>query len=88
MGWMTLVDQFIHVATALISVVLFVISRRVYGTERDEKFLYVSAAFGFFFIKEALLLFQSFAGSWWAIDFSAHILNLVILACFFRGTVK
>lgn len=88
MDWMTFGDRMLHVLTASISVVLLIVSKRAYLTRQDSKFLYVSTAFGFFFLKEVLLLSQSIMGDWWIIDFSAHVLNFIILACFFRGTVK
>lgn len=88
MELLTLGDQVLHLMTGLLSGVLFIVSYRSYRTMKSDKFLYVSVAFGFFLIKEILLLYQAFQGSWWAIDFSAHILNLIILTSFFRGVTK
>lgn len=88
MEWLSAADKLVHLISAIVSTLLLVVSFRAYRTKRDERFLYVAAAFAFFFIKEIILLYQAIAGGSMAISFSAHMLNVVILACFFGGITR
>jgi hypothetical protein len=89
MDWIVVTDRMLHTVAASLSVLLFLVSYRAYKSKRGDKFLYISAAFGIFFVKETLLFLQSWAmTTHWAVDFSAHVLNLMMLLTFLRGITK
>jgi hypothetical protein len=81
-------DTLLHVITLIVAVALFIVSISSYRKKGNKKFLYVCSAFGIFALKEVMIT-ASIAGI--QIPGSTgltHILNLVILALFFRGTIR
>lgn len=84
----TIFDKTLHIITFAVATSLFALSYRAYKKKRNEKFLYVCIAFGVFAVKEGLVTTNSILLDSTNATAVVHILNLVILGLFFRGTVK
>lgn len=84
----TPLDLALHAATVAAALALFAVSYRAYRKKENEKFMYVCAAFGVFALKEAVVTASVSGLSIGFLTGLSHVLNLVILALFFRGTVK
>lgn len=84
----TTLDLGLHSLTVAAALALFAVSYRAYMKKENEKFLYVCAAFGVFAVKESVVTASVMGLSTGFLTGLSHILNLVILALFFRGTVK
>lgn len=84
----TTLDLILHMLTVAAALGLFGVSYTAYRKKENEKFLYVCSAFAVFAVKEIFVTADTLGyGSGLLIGVS-HVLNLVILALFFRGTVK
>ncbi|MFB6203135.1 MAG: hypothetical protein ABEK01_01440 [Candidatus Nanohaloarchaea archaeon] len=82
------IDAGMHAATVLLSALLLLVSYRSYRESSNPRFFYVMLAFGIFSFKETMILanvavIQSSVVTWFT-----HVLNLLILLVFFRGTVR
>jgi hypothetical protein len=89
MGYhVSILDVLLHLATFLVAGVLFTISALSYKRKNNEKFRYIASAFGVFSLKEFVLLLNN--GMMHTSIFSElnHVLNLVILLLFYRGTTR
>lgn len=84
----TALDIALHTVTMLVASVLVAVSYIAYVKKQNEKFLYVCIAFGVFCIKEILITINTLYEVSVTGGAVVHVLNLVILALFFRGTVK
>ena len=83
----TLLHVILHIITILVALGLFIVSAISYRRDRRTKFLYISGAFLFFFIKEilqALIVFFYTNTD----PIMIHPLNLIILILFFAGVSK
>ncbi len=83
----TQVDILLHVVTVLTASALFLVSFKAYRRKENGKFLYICLAFGVFSLKEFVLAANILMESS-AVTAAVHLLNLLILALFFRGTLK
>lgn len=83
-----ILDVILHLATFLVAGVLFTISALSYKRKDNEKFRYIASAFGVFSLKEFVVLLNN--GMMYASVFSElnHVLNLMILLLFYRGTTR
>ncbi len=77
----------LHIITIVVAFGLFVLSAISYIRDRRVKFLYITAAFLTFFIKEIILALDYFIYSN-ADPIITHPLNLVILILFFVGVTR
>lgn len=84
----TTLDLVLHMATVAAALGLFGVSYTAYRKKENEKFLYVCAAFAVFSVKEGIVMADILGYGADAIIGVSHVLNLVILGLFFRGTVK
>jgi hypothetical protein len=84
----TILDLALHSITVAAALALFAVSYRAYRKKENEKFLYVCAAFSVFAVKEAIVTASVIGYGTGFMTGISHVLNLVILALFFRGTVK
>ncbi|MFB6242125.1 MAG: hypothetical protein ABEJ36_05000 [Candidatus Nanosalina sp.] len=84
----TTVDLLLHIITLVAAAALFVVSLRAYRRKDNEKFLYICLAFGVFAVKEGIVTAEVLGLGLSILTGLSHVLNLVILALFFRGTVK
>lgn len=84
----TQIDTILHILTFLVATALFLVSLRSYRKKGNEKFLYVCSAFGVFALKEAIITGSIIGVQFGGLTGVTHVLNLVILGLFFRGTVK
>jgi hypothetical protein len=86
---MVLGHSMMHIITAVVASILFVLSLITYTRTKKGKFLFICGAFLLFAVKEIVL-----AVSTVGLDaeptsiFSTHILNLIILAMFAYGILK
>lgn len=81
-------DILLHIANFLVAGALFTISVLSYKKKENEKFYYIASAFGVFSLKEFISLMNT--GMMQSSMFSElnHVLNLVILLLFYRGTTR
>lgn len=84
----TVLDIVLHMATLLVASGLVAVSYIAYVKKQNEKFFYVCIAFGVFCIKEILITVNTLYDTSPTVGATVHVLNLVILTLFFRGTVK
>jgi len=84
---MELVDMFLHTVTLIVSTFLLTISYLSYSRERSQKFLYITSAFGLFALNEVIIL-TNLAVLRTEVTWITHLINLVILLLFYRGTSK
>jgi hypothetical protein len=81
-------DIVLHSLTVATALALFGVSYQAYMKKESEKFLYVCAAFAVFAFKEAIVTAEIMGVGNGVLVGTSHVLNLVILLLFFRGTVK
>lgn len=81
-------DTLLHIITLIIALVLFIVSISSYRKKGNRKFLYVCSAFGIFALKEIVITASIVGIQIPGNTGLTHILNLVILALFFRGTIR
>ncbi|MFB6114882.1 MAG: hypothetical protein ABEK04_01210 [Candidatus Nanohalobium sp.] len=81
-------DIALHIVTVLVAAGLFTVSYKAYVKKQNKKFLYICMAFAVFAVKELLIALDTLYFSNPATVAGVHLLNLAILALFFRGTVK
>lgn len=77
-----------HLAAMLLATLLFGVSLKTHREQESPRFKFVAVAFGLFAIKETLMFFNvSYLGIT-ALTGVSHALNLLIIATFFRGTIR
>jgi len=74
--------------TVFVSTALFAVSYRAYSKKHNKKFMYVCTAFGVFMVKEVVIGVNALYFDLSIITAGIHMLNLAILALFFKGTVQ
>lgn len=84
----TTLDIALHIVTLLVASSLVAVSYMAYVKKQNEKFFYVCVAFAVFCIKEILITINTIYGTSPIVSAMVHVLNLLILTLFFRGTVK
>lgn len=84
----TVLDIALHTVTLLVASGLVAVSYMAYVKKQNEKFFYVCTAFGVFCLKEILITVNTLYEISSLVGATVHVLNLVILTLFFRGTVK
>lgn len=84
----TPIDTILHILTFLVATTLLTVSIKSYKKKDNKKFLYICTAFGAFALKEAIITASITGTQIPAMTGITHILNLVILALFFRGTIE
>lgn len=81
-------DILLHLTTFLVAGALFTVSILSYKRKDNQKFRYIAAAFGVFSLKEFISLMN--VGMMHAEMFFElnHVLNLITLLFFYRGTTQ
>lgn len=81
-------DMLLHTFTLLVSTFLFTLSFLSYKRKQNEKFKYITGAFGLFAFKETVMLVNLLTVQLTAIDEGSHLITLLILLMFYRGTTR
>lgn len=81
-------DILLHTLTLLASGFLFTLSILSYKRKQNEKFRYITGAFGLFALKEMILLVNLLTWRLEAINEASHLITLLILLLFYRGTTR
>lgn len=81
-------DIVLHTLTLLVSIFLFTLSLLSYKKKQNEKFWYITGAFGLFALKEAIMLTNILTVDIHLINEVSHIITLLILLLFYRGTAR
>ena len=78
----------LHIVSAVIAAVLFVISAFSYTRTKKSKFLFICAAFLLFSVKEILMAINVIYLHSPPLEIITHVLNFIILLLFAAGLLK
>lgn len=81
-------DILLHTLTLLASGFLFTLSFLSYKKKQNEKFKYITGAFGLFALKEIILLVNLVTARLAVVSEASHLITLLILLMFYRGTTR
>lgn len=84
----SIADLSIHLLTTVLAGGLMLVSFRAYRRNGGDRFAFICAGFGLFFLKELVLILNIFYINAALLTGGAHALNLVILLLFFYGVSK
>ncbi len=81
-------EKILNLGSGLLAIGLFIITLIAYRRNRNQRLVYVGAAFLLFAIKTLLLSMEIFFGDWSWIDPFTSVLDFAILVSFFLGLLK
>ena len=81
-------DKLLALGSALLAVVLCIITVLAYNRSKNKRLLFVSAAFGLFAVKGLLFASEIVFGDWGWTDIGTNVLDFAILLTFFFGILR